>query len=107
MGKLSDAGLAALAQKLSCNLTQLSLSFGDCTELSDAGLAALGQNLGSNLTEVELDFVGFKRNNLSKAAYDACIASSYATLTRREFAGSKLQSWLRYRCGDLPTEIEA
>ncbi|CAE8617631.1 unnamed protein product, partial [Polarella glacialis] len=56
--QISDAGVAALAEKLPIGLQQLQLNFDGCEQISDAGVAALAEKLPISLQKLQLDFKG-------------------------------------------------
>ncbi|CAE8619549.1 unnamed protein product [Polarella glacialis] len=56
--QISDAAVAALAEKLPISLHQLQLDFGGCEQISDAGVAALAEKLPISLQDLQLDFLG-------------------------------------------------
>ncbi|CAE8736089.1 unnamed protein product, partial [Polarella glacialis] len=56
--RISDAGVAALAEKLPISLQDLQLNFRYCQQISDAGVAALAEKLPISLHQLQLDFGG-------------------------------------------------
>ncbi|CAE8627837.1 unnamed protein product [Polarella glacialis] len=55
--QISDAGVAALAEKLPISLHQLQVKFSRCQQISDAGVAALAEKLPISLQKLRLDFI--------------------------------------------------
>ena len=83
---LTDAGMAALGQKLPATLQQLQLVFGGCELLTDAGLAALGQKLPATLQQLQLNFEECEL--LTDAGRQATRSATELALWASSFAGA-------------------
>ncbi|CAE8603749.1 unnamed protein product [Polarella glacialis] len=67
--QISDAAVAALAEKLPISLQDLQLDFSGCPQISDAGVAALAEKLPISLHQFQLEFWGCEK--VSDAAREA------------------------------------
>ncbi|CAE8602841.1 unnamed protein product, partial [Polarella glacialis] len=67
--QISDAGVAAVAEKLPISLQDLQLNFGGCSQISDAGVAALAEKLPISLHQLQLEF--WRCNQISDAGVAA------------------------------------